>query len=91
MKILGIIKNGKLALSEFTRAKWNDFLKDPAHEGRTIAIQDRIPESLNQRGFYQGGVLRLWAYLNGLDFRDGDIIKWLHNEAKKSLMVRMYC
>jgi hypothetical protein len=83
MKILGKIIRGKLALSNWSRSEYNKFLADPKNEGRVIAIQDRVPESKKQRDFYHGAILPMWAYLNGWNYRDGDTIGYLHEDAKR--------
>jgi hypothetical protein len=83
MKIIGQVKNGKLEIGDYNRRLLNDFLKDKKNQGRKIAIQDRAPESRQQRAYYHGAVLSLWAYLNGMDYRDGDVMGFLHEHAKK--------
>jgi hypothetical protein len=83
MKILGKIIRGRLALSDYNRRTWDSFLKDPKNEGRVIAIQDRVPESLKQRAYYEGAVIPLWAYLNDYDFKDADTLGFLRETAKK--------
>lgn len=46
-------------------------------------IERWTPESRKQRGFYHGGVLTLWLYLNGMDYTDSCMVKWIHEHAKK--------
>ena len=83
MKILAKIVKGQIAFSEYNLKVWNDYKKNAKNEGSVIAIQDRIPDSKNIRGFYHGGVLPLWAYLNGWDYRSGEVIGYLHEDAKR--------
>jgi len=83
MKILGQIRDKKMSFSDYNSRKWHDYVEDPKNEGRTIVVQDRVPESKEQRGFYHGAVLRLWGYLNGWDYRDSNVIEFLHEEAKR--------
>jgi hypothetical protein len=45
-------------------------------------IERYTPESRRQRGFYHGAVLTLWLYLNGMDYRDNSLKRWLHECAK---------
>jgi hypothetical protein len=83
MKILGRVKNGKLEIGDYNRRLLNDFLKQKKNQGRKIAIQDRVPESRKQRAFYEGAVIPMWAFLNGYDFKDGDVLGFLREEAKR--------
>jgi hypothetical protein len=41
-----------------------------------------LPESKKQRRFYHGAVIPLWAYLDGKDYRDHQILADLHELAK---------
>ena len=83
MKLLGKIINNKLALSDYNRRFWNDYLKKPENQNKVIAIQDRIPESRKQRAFYEGAIIPLWAFLNGYDYKDCDVLGFLRETAKK--------
>lgn len=51
-------------------------------DGERFSIEPLLPESKSQRGFYHGAVLRLWAYLDGKDYRDNDVIAEMHDIAK---------
>ena len=62
----------------------NRFAADlQANPGARYKIERITPESRKQRGFYHGAVIPLWAYLNEMDYHDGDILDMLHGEAKK--------
>jgi hypothetical protein len=83
MKILGKILKGGLIISPYNRATMEAFFKDPANEGIIVSVQSRTPESRQVRGFYHGAVLPLWAYLNGLDYRDSKVLAFMHEHAKR--------
>lgn len=73
---------GNLSLgSDYNRARFKDFLKK--NDGIRLKIEPQLPESKHQQGFYHGGVLALWAYLNGMDWRDSEVLDWLHHHAKQ--------
>ena len=71
--------NGNLVVQHSEKLR-EDLQKNP---GARYAIERITPESKKQRGFYPGGVLALWAYLNGYDHTASAILDWLYNEAKK--------
>lgn len=77
-----VIKNGGLGFpNDYQRDKFRQLLKE--NEGIRVKIELDTPESTNQRAFYHGAVLPLWAYLDGKDYRDGDILNQLHEIAKR--------
>lgn len=80
---------GKLEFSEYTRKAFNDFLVK--NVGMRIEIRAMLPESKNQRAFYHGAVVPLFAYLNDLDYRDHDTLekvhKWLSMEFNGEVLV----
>lgn len=79
---LAVSDDGKFSLgSPHNRARFADDLKE--NPGARYRIERITPESRKQRGFYHGAVLSLWAYLNGWDYKDHEIIDFLHHEAKK--------
>lgn len=78
MKILGRVTNKKLAISEYNRAILNDYIHDIKNDGHIIAIESRSPESKQARRYYHGAVIPLYAYLNGYDYRDSEILGFLH-------------
>jgi len=77
-----LIHKDKLELTEY----WTKVAKQAVidNEGRPVRaeINITIPESKKQRAFYYGAVLPLWAYLDGADFRKGEIIDQYHEIAK---------
>jgi len=83
MKLLGKIINNKLALSDYNRRFWNDYLKNPENDGKVIAIIDRNPESKQQRRFLHGAILPLYSWLNNMNYRDSETLDWLYAELKK--------
>lgn len=83
MKILAQVKNGKMALSDYNRRSLNDFIKQKENQGVVVAIESRTPESRQVRKFYHGAILPLWAYLNGYEYRDSEVLGFLHEHAKR--------
>ena len=53
------------------------------HVGQRFALIPLEPESEVQRGFYEGGVIPLWIYLDGYDFRDPVKQKQYHQHANE--------
>lgn len=51
--------------------------------GRRFVLEDIIPESKKQRGFFEGGVLGLWAFLDGNDPKDSITLNQYHEYAKE--------
>lgn len=70
-------------MSKYNSALWHDYCNNPENDGKTIVVQDRLPESRKQRGFYHGAVLPLLAYLNGWNYRQSKAIDFLHEEMKR--------
>lgn len=52
------------------------------NKGRRVIIKSLLPESRYQRKFYHGAVLALWAYLDGKDYTDDEIIDDYHEIGK---------
>lgn len=73
--------DGGMEFSDYTRAKFKKFLKE--NPGMRLAIEPQTPESRNQRAFYHGAVIVLWAYLDGNDWRDGETLNQYHEIAKR--------
>lgn len=67
--------------SDFSRDRFRKFLKE--NEGIILTIKPELPESKNQRAFYHGAVLPLWAYLDGKDYKDSDVMNQMHEVAKR--------
>lgn len=82
MKIPLIIKPTSFGLTDFWKAKLHDYIVKLGGECRGYLII-LLPESRKQRKFYHGAVLTLYAYLNGLDYRDNEVLDFLHEELKR--------
>ena len=78
---LGQSKDGHLSMgSEYNAIRFRQDLR--ANDGARYRIERLTPESGKQRRFYHGGVLPVWAYLNGYDYKDSNTLDWLHHHAK---------
>ena len=67
--------------SPYNKARFYKDLEE--NKGARYQIMRLTPESDKQRSFYHGAIISLWAYLNGMDFKDSATLKWLHEHAKK--------
>lgn len=73
---------GKLSLgTEYNRSRFKQDLAE--NDGARYRIERITPESREQRGFYHGAVLPLWAFLDGNEWHDGNVLEHYHHEAKK--------
>lgn len=69
-----------LNLGERNTALFRAFVRDnPRVAWKLTPV---LPESNKQRRFYHGAVIPLWAFLNGQDHRDGQVLADLHEVAK---------
>lgn len=50
--------------------------------GKRFVLMDYLPESKNQRRFFHGAVLALWAYLDGNDYKNPAILDQYFQHAK---------
>ena len=81
---------GKLSLgSEFNRARFTEFLKN--NPGIRLRIEAFTPESREQRGFFEGGLVPFICYFQeNIDYNDGDHIRrvrdWLMLEFNASFL-----
>lgn len=74
-------KNGRLKhSSDYNRARLNEDIR--LNEGARYRIERETPESKDQRGFLHGAVYPLWAYLDGNNFKDNEVINHYHHKAK---------
>jgi hypothetical protein len=73
-------KDGRLNFGDYNRAKFIKYLAE--HGPIRLELKPMTPESREQRGFYFGAVLRLWAFLDGKDYKDPEVIEMLHEIAK---------
>jgi hypothetical protein len=82
MTFLAQVQDGKISFgTDYNRARFVEKAKKVGNPAR-IRIEFLSPESQGQRKFYHGAVLTLWAFLNGWDYKDSDVLDFLHNEAK---------
>lgn len=80
-------KNGGIHFSDYTHKLFTDYLKK--NEGARLEIKTVLPESRSMRKFYHGAVLPMWCYLDGGDYRNGDILEQYHEVAKQEFLPRM--
>lgn len=84
------IQDGKIVFKDdFLREKFAKFVK--FHEGKRIFITPTFKESDKQRGFFEGGVVALVAYLDGKDYTNTEILRntreWLKIEFNSDFVV----
>lgn len=72
--------DGTLRLGPVVKAKFREYLKE--NGPCRLTITHNLPESGKVRRFYHGAVLPLWAYLDGKDHRDHQLLADLHELAK---------
>lgn len=79
-----MIFQGKYKLEGFDFGDSRDrVLKHCTHNvGKRFTLEDFIPESNKQRGFYHGAVLTLWAYLDMKNYKDPSVLDSYHELAK---------
>lgn len=77
MKIPVILHIGKIEVNEYWTKRINQACKDVGGSIRGF-IDTNVVESKNQRAFYHGAIIPLWAYLNDLDYRDHKILEQVH-------------
>lgn len=75
--------DGGLNMTDYQRATLKQFIKDNAGKRLRLVIDKLVPESRNQRKFYHGAVLCLWAYLDGNDYKSAEIMAHYHEIAKR--------
>lgn len=76
-------QDGGLNMTPYQRATLKQFIKDNAGARLRLIIDKLTPESRNQRRFYHGAVLTLWAYLDGNDYKDNKVLSYYHEFAKQ--------
>jgi hypothetical protein len=87
---LGPDGKGKLSLgSDYNRARFAEFLK--TNIGIRLRIEAFTPESREQRGFFEGGLVPFICYFQeNIDYNDGDHIRrvrdWLMLEFNASFL-----
>ncbi len=85
MKIIGRVMNQKLEIGEFNRAALHDFLHAKENQGKRIVIEDRVPESRQQRAWFEGALVPLVTfYQEGMDHKESEdnrkVREWLMQE-----------
>lgn len=50
--------------------------------GQRFVLSDLLPESRQQRKFFEGAVIPMWVYLDGKDYKDSSICRDYHEIAK---------
>lgn len=75
------IKNGKSVMSGYVKNSLLQSQKE--NEGGNYQINLISAESKNQRGFFEGGIIPLWVFLDGHNHRDNKINRHYRDEAKK--------
>lgn len=79
MKFLAYTENGKLKMSNYFSSKFDEEIKkDPKARWEIVKI---TPESKKLRRYYFS-ILKLWCYLDGNDYKNGDLIDMYHDTAK---------
>lgn len=81
MNFIGYSVNGELKMSDYTAAHFRQDLKE--NPSARYEVERTTSESRNQRKFYHGAVLTLWAYLDGKDYKDSAVIDNMHDVAKR--------
>ena len=67
--------------TSYNRERFLWDLKENPHA--RYRIERITPENRKVQRFYHGACIPLWAFLNGLDYRDGNILGELHAQAKR--------
>jgi hypothetical protein len=88
MSIVVFIKENSIGFrSEKDKEKWNKVARKYA-EPRAEVIP-LVSESRKARGYFHGGVLALWAYLNDQDWLDDTVLDNLFYHAKTEYLGSM--
>src|ERR1700709_239769 len=80
MEIVCRPSDGHLNMGQRNTAMFLNFVKE--NPGVPWKLTPMLPESGKQRRFYHAAVLPLWAYLDGKDYRDSQVLADLHEVAK---------
>lgn len=91
MNFVAIVQNGKLTFkNDFIREKFAKFVK--THEGRRLFLTPTFKESDNQRGFFEGAVVKLVTFFqDGMDYTSSEdcrnVREWLKIEFNGDFVV----
>lgn len=81
--IVGLAQaDGTIAMTPYQDATKRQFAKDNAGRRVRIIFEKVTPESNKQRRMYHGAYLTLWAYLDGKDYKDPNVLENYHEIAK---------
>lgn len=70
----------RLAFGSYTKMWLKKFMK--ANPDMPFEIVPLLPESVKQRGFFEGAVIPLWAFLDKNDYRNSNVLKKYHEYSK---------
>jgi hypothetical protein len=73
---------GGLEMSDYQRKTLKQYNKDNTGSRMCLVIDKETPESRNQRKMYHGAYLPLWAFLDGKNYKDHQVLEDLHEVAK---------
>jgi hypothetical protein len=77
-----VITEKSLEISEYWRKRLKQAVKDNGEPVRGY-IETSMPESRKQRGYLMGGLIPLLVYLDGNDYKDGDLLEYYFEHYKK--------
>lgn len=75
-------EDGTILTTPYQDVLKRKFAKENAGKRIRITIEKVTPESNKQRRMYHGAYLTLWAYLDGKDYRDPQLLADYHEIAK---------
>lgn len=78
-KFIGQFLGGKLEFGE-GRERLMKFMEK--NDRLRFELVPLLPESRQQRKFYHAAVLALWAYCDGKDYKDDEVLAQMHDVAK---------
>lgn len=91
MNFVAIVQNGKLTFkNDFIREKFAKFVK--THDGKRLFLTPTFKESDNQRGFFEGAVVKLVTFFqDGMDYTSledcRNVREWLKIEFNGDFVV----
>lgn len=74
--------DGGLEMSDYQRASLRKYNRENADRKIRLTMDRETPESRVQRKMYHGAYLPLWAYLDGKDYKNYQVLADLHEVAK---------
>lgn len=79
-EFLAISTGSKLDFRSDQKRMIKDVLEN---KGAKYKLERIVPESIRQRGFYEGAVISLWIFLDGNDWKNSKVHQHYHHEANK--------